>query len=344
MHPGDKAVLRLGTGLGLAVVISYGLGMQLAFAVCLLAILLLAKPGPPQPFLKNVVSGIVIAALVAAGIFMVPLLNHYPASAVMLTALMLFAVFFANARNSNPLTLFLVAGLTFIPVAGVLDQGLAIALAKAVGAGFLIGAVVSGISHALFPDPPQPAKEAAPAAAGVDTQAAGWQALQATVVVIPVFVVALTNPTLYLPALMKTAMVGQQAGATNAASAGRELVGSTLMGALMATVVWFGLSMWPNLWMLVLWIVGVTLWAGARMFRVRATAFAPSFWLNALMTMLIVLGPAIEDAAVGKDPYAASATRVTLFIAVALYGWATIWALERWRSSRLAMPPQPMRR
>ncbi len=50
--------------------------------------------------------------------------------------------------------------------------------------------------------------------------------------------------------------------------------------------------------------------------------------------MLILLGPGIEDAAVGKDVYKASAIRVTLFVAVALYAWATVWALERWRASR----------
>jgi hypothetical protein len=260
-----------------------------------------------------------------------------------MTAVLLFVVFFVGARSGSPLAFFLVAGLTFIPVAGVADQGLALALAKAVGLGLIIGAFVNGVSHALFPDPPQAPSETAPAAS-VEAEAARWQAIQATVVVMPVFVVALTNPALYLAALMKTAMVGQQAGATNAASAGRELVGSTLMGALMGAVVWFGLSMMPNLWMLTLWIVAVTLWAGARMFRVRPSAYAPSYWLNALMTMFIVLGPAIEDAAVGKDPYAASATRVTLFVVVALYGWATVWALERWRSGRLAAAAQPMRR
>jgi hypothetical protein len=50
--------------------------------------------------------------------------------------------------------------------------------------------------------------------------------------------------------------------------------------------------------------------------------------------MLILLGPAIEDASVGKDVYRASVTRVALFIAVALYAWATMWVLERWRASR----------
>jgi hypothetical protein len=343
MHRADKAVLRLAVGLGLAVLIAYGLSMQLAFVVCILAVLALAKQGPPMPVAKGVVVGMAIAALMGMGILMVPLLQHYPISAVAMTAVLLFAVFFVGARSGSPLAFFLVAGLTFIPVAGVADQGLAIALAKAVGVGLMIGALVNSISHALFPDPPQAASPAAPAPS-MAKEAARWQAIQATVVVMPVFVVALTNPALYLAALMKTAMVGQQASATNASSAGRELVGSTLMGAFMAAVVWFGLSMLPNLWMLAMWTVAVTLWGGARMFRVRTSVYAPSFWLNALMTMFILLGPAIEDAAVGKDPYAASATRVTLFVAVALYGWAAVWALERWRSSRLPAPPQPMRR
>ena len=99
-----------------------------------------------------------------------------------------------------------------------------------------------------------------------------------------------------------------------------------------------GLSLRPNLWMLMLWMVTAAIWCGARLFRVKATSLPPTFWSNALVTMLILLGPAIEDAAVGKDVYAASAVRVCLFVAVALYAWATVWVLERWRSSGLRAP------
>jgi hypothetical protein len=108
----------------------------------------------------------------------------------------------------------------------------------------------------------------------------------------------------------------------------------------MAALVWFGLSLRPNLWMLMLWLVAAALWAGAKLFGVRRTKFPPSFWSNALITMLILLGPAIEDADVGKDVYSASVTRVALFIAVALYAWATVWALERWRASRSSAAEQ----
>ncbi len=106
------------------------------------------------------------------------------------------------------------------------------------------------------------------------------------------------------------------------------------MGAAMALVVWIGLSLWPNLWMLMLWMMATALWAGARLFGVRRTSFSPGFWSNALVTMLILLGPAIEDSAGGTGVLAASAVRAGLFIGVALYAWATVWLLERWRASR----------
>ena len=53
-----------------------------------------------------------------------------------------------------------------------------------------------------------------------------------------------------------------------------------------------------------------------------------------MVTMLLLLGPAIEDSAGGKDVLKASAMRVALFVAVALYAWGTVWVLERWRAAR----------
>ena len=100
----------------------------------------------------------------------------------------------------------------------------------------------------------------------------------------------------------------------------------------MTALVWFGLSMHPNLWMLMTWMVAAALWSGARLLRVKATSFQPSFWSNALVTMLILLGPAIQDSAVGEDVLSASAVRVTLFVGVAPRGRPS--ALERWRASR----------
>jgi hypothetical protein len=331
MHPADKAVLRLASGLGLVVLVSYGVGMTAPFVACMMTVLLLCKPGPPIPFVKGIVLVVLVGGLLAAGVLMVPILEHYALTGVVLTAALLYVVYFLGARRANPLTVILVIAFTAIPVAGVADQALAGGLSKAMALGLGIGILVSSVSHAFFPDVSGPASPAA-VPVSVSPEAAHRAALQATLVIMPVFVVALSNPAAFLPAIMKSGALGQQAGSTGARSAGRELVGSTLVSALMAAAVWLGLSLWPSLWMLMLWMMAAAFWAGSRLFRVRPTRWAPTFWSNALLTMLILLGPAIEDSAVGKDVFNASLTRTALFIGVAMYAWAIVWALERWRS------------
>ena len=333
MARGDKAALRLTIGLGLAVFVAYGLGLQAPFVVCIMALLVLCKPGPPLPMVKSLVIAGVFAALVAAGVLMVPLLENYAASGVLLTAALLFVLFYLGRLRANPLTTVLVLAFTLIPVAGVQEQALIGALAVTLAVGVLVGGAVSAASNAIFPDPPAPSAQAAPAGAPADRESARWVAWRGTLIVMPVFVLALTNPSFYMAAIMKTVALSQQAGETDALHAGRELVGSTLMGALIALAVWLGLSLWPSLWMLMLWLMAVTLWAGPRMFGARPSSWPPAFWRDALITMMILLGPAIEDSANGSDPYRASAIRVALFIGVTLYAWATIWVLEQWRSA-----------
>jgi Protein of unknown function (DUF2955) len=332
MEHADKAVLRLAIGLGLAVLIAYGMALPLPYVACVLTVLLLCRPGPPIPFVKGVVFALVVAALLIAGVLLVPILENYAALGVMLVGVLLYVVFFTGTRSANPLTIILVIAVTVIPVAGVANQALVTVLSVSLGVGLSTGVLVNALSHIFFPDARAP--NVSPAAATVSAETAHWAALQATVVVIPVFVLALTNPSFYLAAIIKTVSLGQQASSTDAHSAGRELVGSTLMGAWMATLVWYGLSLHPNLWMLMLWMVAAALWAGAKLFGLRRTSFPPSFWSYSLVTTLILLGPAIEDAAVGKDVYKASATRIALFVAVSVYAWATVWVVERWRASR----------
>jgi hypothetical protein len=337
-HPADKAVLRLAAGLGLAVLVAYGLALPLPYALCVMAVLVLCKPGPPIPFLKGVVIAVVIAVLVVAGVLMVPVLENYALTGVMLTGALLYAVFRSGGGGANPRTTILAMAVTLIPVAGVAEQSLAPVLGMTLALGIGTGVVVSNASHAFFPDAPSGAARPPPPASPT-REAVSRMAMRATLVVMPVFVLALANPSFYLAAIMKAVALGQQACSISARSAGRELVGSTLVGAWMAALLWFGLSLRPTLWLLMLWMMAASLWAGARMFRVRSTSLPPSYWRNALVTMLILLGPAIEDSANGKDVLTASAMRVGLFVGVALYAWATVWALERWRAWRSAALP-----
>ncbi|KXB30789.1 hypothetical protein AT959_08650 [Dechloromonas denitrificans] len=327
MSRADKAALRLSIGLGLAVLLTYGLGLRMPFVGCVMAVLVLSKPGPPMPLVKGVIVSLLFGMLLAAGVVMVPLLENYAFSALVLTAVALYLLFYVGQVAGNPLTTVLVMAFALIPVAGVADQALVSMLCLTLGVGVGVGALVSAVSSALFPDRPSPA-DRKPGSAPPTQGVARLIALRATVIVMPVYLLALINPSLYLSAVMKTVALGQQAGEADARSAGRELVGSTLTGAVLALAVWMGLSLWPSLWMLALWLMAAALWTGSALYGIRRTSCSPSFWNNALVTALILLGPAIEDSASGKSVLAGAAVRTLLFIAVAFYAWATLRLLE----------------
>src|SRR5262245_20472588 len=108
MARADKAALRLTIGLGLAVLVAYGLALPMPFVVCLMSVLVLCKSGPPIPLVKGVLIALVFAVLVAAGVVMVPLLENYAISGLLITATVLYGIFFFGLRSANPLMLVLV--------------------------------------------------------------------------------------------------------------------------------------------------------------------------------------------------------------------------------------------
>jgi hypothetical protein len=78
------------------------------------------------------------------------------------------------------------------------------------------------------------------------------------------------------------------------------------------------------------------LYFAAKIYSIVESRYPPSFWQEVLINLLILLGPAVEDTAAGKDPYEAFAIRFTLFVVVTLYAWGAIVALERLRAHRAA--------
>ena len=101
MHRADKAVLRLAVGMGLSVLIAYGLALPMPFVVCVLTVLLLCKPGPPLPFVKGVVVAAIVGTLLLGGVLMVPLLEHYRVAGVVVTAVALYAVYFKGEWSAR---------------------------------------------------------------------------------------------------------------------------------------------------------------------------------------------------------------------------------------------------
>jgi hypothetical protein len=114
VSPGDKATLRLAIGLGLAVLVAYGLALAVPFVVCVMSVVVLSRPGPPVPLVKGLVIALLLAGLVAVGIAMVPLLEHYAFAGVLLTAVVLHALFYNGLVSGNPLSNVLVLSFAII--------------------------------------------------------------------------------------------------------------------------------------------------------------------------------------------------------------------------------------
>jgi len=130
---------------------------------------------------------------------------------------------------------------------------------------------------------------------------------------------------------MKSVLLGQQGSVVSARSAGRELLGSTFTAGIAAVLFWGLLKLSPTLWMLLF-----TTYFAAKIFAVIPSRYTPSFWQNVAVTMLILLGSAVQDSANGNDVYSAFAVRMGLFVGVTFYAWGAVALLENWRLRRLA--------
>lgn len=328
MHNADRAVLRIGTGIGLATGLCYGLALPMPHLGVIMAWVVLCRPGEPLGLKKGLAGGILLLGIMASGVLLVPLLTHYALAAVLLVGLLLYLLMQQAMAGKGAAAMLLIMAITVIPVAGLIEQSLAIAIAQMMGLGILIGTLVNRMAHALFP--PQPVIGVAARATPPLPEHPERLALRAVAIVMPVWLLALGNPAFYIPAVMKTVTLAQQSTSLNAKQAGQELVLSTLAGALLAFALWMGLSLWPSLLMLVLILALMTLWLARRLVRLVAGRFPPSFWSNAWITALILFGPAIEDSATGKDVWLAAAMRCGLYLVVAGYGWLCILLLEQW--------------
>ena len=66
-----------------------------------------------------------------------------------------------------------------------------------------------------------------------------------------------------------------------------------------------------------------------KLYALSPTRFTPGFWLNTLITLIILLGQSVQDSAAGKDVYTAFAIRMGLFILVTLYACLMVHLLDQ---------------
>jgi hypothetical protein len=330
-----RRTFRLSLTVSLALVGAYAFGLPLPYFAPLFAVLLAAAPTPPMG-LKGLIS-LILVVLIALGIglLLIPTLIYYPVSAVLIVAVGLYLSSFLTVNMGKGLVgSLLTMGFTLIPAAGTIDFSIAVIVIQSLVLGIGFAIICQWLVYPWFPEDASPAAKAAPVAEAAERS--NWIALRAALIVLPPFLLSLVNPQAYLAIIMKSVLLGQQGSVVSARNAGRELLGSTFLGGCFAVLFWFALKIHPNLWMFFLWMLLFSVYFSSKLYQIIASRFPPSFWQNAAVTMLILLGPAVHDSASGKDVYKAFAVRMGLFVAVTLYAWLAVYALEQLRTRRLS--------
>ncbi|MDR5748331.1 DUF2955 domain-containing protein [Caballeronia sp. LZ029] len=328
--PGRRA-LRMATGTALCLAISFAFDFPIPVIAPVFAVFLLATQNRPLSFRSAAMLALVVMLTTGSGLLLVPLLRHYALAGVMLVGVLLFVAFLYGVRGGNNLVAtFLVAGVTMISAAGTADFQVGATVVGALVKGLLLALLVSALMHGLFPEnanarPP-------PAARTVSADQAARIALRAALVVMPAYLLAMTDPASYMPIIMKSVSLGRQSCTTTARGAARELIGSTLLGGLLAILFWFALKLSVHLWMFFLWMLLFGLMVGRRLYGIRMTRYPPGVWLNGFITMIILLGQSVQDSIAGKDVYTAFAVRMGLFLAVSLYACLMLQVFDRPRS------------
>ena len=325
-----KRVFRLSLTIALALAVAYGTAQPLPFIAPLFAFMLGAAPKPPMGPKGLLGLIFVLCIMLGSGLVVLPVLMHYPATGL---TLVLMGLFFANYATLNlgkpPIGALLTMGMALISAMGLLGSGVAVLIIQALCINIAIAVLCQWVVYPLFPEQGEPPPAPPPTA----PLQSSWLALRATLIVYPAYLLVLTNPSAYVAIIMKSVALGQQASETDARVAGRELLGSTVIAGVMAILMWFGLKLAPNLWMFTLWTLLFSLYLVAKFYGVLSSRFTPSFWQNVLITLFILIGPAVGDTESGKDPYKAFAVRIGLFLGVTVYAWGMLVFLE-WLRAR----------
>lgn len=322
-----RRTFRLATVVALSLALAYGLAMPLPFFAPLFALLLTAAPAPPMGLKGLLGLALVVTVTLGIGLLLTPLLDKYRVPAVLIIAAGLYLSTWVSIGLRKGLVGSLLAmGLTLIPAAGLVEYALAVTVVQALLIGIGIAVVSQWIVYPFFPEDLRTTKpKVTQPADAVDTT---WISLRSVLIVLPPVLLAFSNPSLYMPLIMKSVLLSHQASEVNARTAGRELIGATFLAGVFAILLWFALKLAPNLWMFFLLMLLAGIFFAGKLYGVLRSRFSPSFWSDVVVNLLIMLGPAVEDSATGKDVYRAFAVRFALFIVVTLYAWTAIALLE----------------
>lgn len=328
----SRRILRLALGTGLSMGFSQLVNWPFSFIAAVFTLLLLSLP-LPAPTLKSGLK-FVLALLIPAyaGVLLLPFLEHARWAGVVLVTMALFGSFYYSARGGSPvLGAFMTIGLTLVVTIGSISSDIMLLLLQSIAVSATVGIFFVAIAHALLPDlpPPEPAGPAKkpPPPAKPSLETARRNAFRSLMVVLPLVIIFLfaSSSASYVVVMIKVASMGQQASAQVSAKMGREQLESTLWGGIGAILGFYVMSIWSSSLLLFCLVIALAcLVYGRRIFQGPGLHPKGPMWSYALLTMIILLTPAVTNMQEEGNAATAFYTRFGLFVIIAVYGTLSV--------------------
>ncbi len=327
----NRRILRLALGTSLSLAFSQMINWPMSFIAAVFTMFLLAVP-LPAPGLKTGFKFVLAMMIPVYGsMLLLPFLEHYHWTAVLLLAPALFGVFYYSASGGSPIMgMFMTMGLTMVVTVGSVSIDVFLVVANGLGLGAISGMMFVWIAHALLPDlpfkPPGAGGMTKPQPPPPSLPMARRSALRSMTVVFPLAFIFMfmSSSTSYVAVMIKVSSMGQQANASIRREMGKTQLESTLWGGLGAVIAWQVLSIWPSLLMYCLLIGLAGLFFGRQVFQGPGMNPKGGMWSYAFLTMIILLAPAVMDGQGGSNAGTAFYSRLGLFLIIAVYGTVSV--------------------
>ena len=335
-------ILRLALGTAVSLWFSQAVGWPMSFIAPVITMFVLALPFP-APKLKAGIGLILVLTLsLYGGLLLLPSLLNQPMVGVILLIVALYWSFYFTAKGgSAALGTFATVGIAVSTAIGTVNLDAVLAIVSGVSFGAAVGVLFVWVAHAMMPDSKALADNDAPAAKPPaapkpDLSEARWSAFRSLLIVLPVALLFLLSSasTAYVPVMIKTASMGQQATNSDTRKAGKSLLMSTAIGGIGAIIGWQILSITPSLTIYTLIILIAGLLMGPKIFKGKGMHPQAATWSYAYLTMIVILAPAVMDGAGGGPAGMKFWQRLLMFGGTTIYAVGTVYIFDAFTAAR----------
>lgn len=316
---------RLALATALAVTGGFGAGIDMPYLAPLFTVLLGAAGAPPLGLTKVIPLTCVVAVVLGTGVWLAPLVVGFPMAGLLLVAVgVAISAWFTMGSANAAVGSLLAAGITLVSGFGVVSLALAQSLVSSMAVAFAMAMVAYWIAYQCFPDP----HAGLPVSTDEPAESRDVHVLRSVALVMPAYLFLLVNPLGHAPVMLKTVALSTSNNTQDARLAARDLLSATALAGILGVAVWIVLRLSPTLWMLVLWCSLIMLFIGRHLYLHHGSKDVSSFWRDVGVTFFLILGPALADTSVGKDPYQAFAFRFAMLFGAAMYAVVVSFVLE----------------